>query len=446
MAITETGTRARLPDSTGYAATHDGLRLYYEIFGSGDTTIVILPASPISHSRLWKGQIHYLSRYFRVIAYDGRGNGKSDFPDPSTKFVYDDYAPDCLAVMDATCTDEAFLVGICGDGVFPSLQIAADHPQRVLGVFGIGAGVPHIAPPHQHKVEPYSRYRDVLESNEGWFKVNAHYWKEHYREFLEFFFGEMFPEPHSTKQLEDAVAYGLDGSVDVMVMEEVDPIADTKEKVEAILRRVACPVLLVHGDRDQCQPVERGRATAETVQNGKLVLLEGSGHIPNARHPVRINRMISEFAGVPTPVVKRNANGPRAILVSSPIGLGHAWRDVAIARELRRQVPGLEVEWLAQPPLTTLLAAAGEKVHPASAELAPEAMHVDAEQGQHELHAFNMIRRMDEILCANFMVFNDVVSHEHFDVWIADEGWEIDHFLHENPELKTSPSGLSQFP
>ena len=102
-------------------------------------------------------------------------------------------------------------------------------------------------------------------------------------------------------------------------------------------------------------------------------------------------------------------------------------------------MPGLEVEWLAQPPLTTLLAAAGEKVHPASAQLAPEAKHVDAEHGEHELHAFNMLRRMDEILCANFGVFMDVVADEHFDVWIADEGWEIDHFLHENPELKTSP-------
>ena len=125
--------------------------------------------------------------------------------------------------------------------------------------------------------------------------------------------------------------------------------------------------------------------------------------------------------------------------MSSPIGLGHAWRDVAIARELRRQVPGLEVEWLAQPPLTTLLAAAGEKVHPASAELASESAHVDLEAREHELHAFQMIRRMDEILCANFMVFHDVVSQERFDVWIADEGWEIDHFLHEEPDLKTSP-------
>jgi UDP:flavonoid glycosyltransferase YjiC (YdhE family) len=129
----------------------------------------------------------------------------------------------------------------------------------------------------------------------------------------------------------------------------------------------------------------------------------------------------------------------RALLVSSPIGLGHVWRDVAIARELRRRVPGLEIHWLAQPPVTTLLDACGETIHLASAELAPEAAHVDAEAGEHELHAFQMLRRLDEIFCANFMVFHDLVREESFDLWIADEAWEVDYFLHDNPELKTAP-------
>jgi hypothetical protein len=43
MPITETGTRARLPDSNGYATAGDGIRLYYEVFGSGEKTIVMLP-------------------------------------------------------------------------------------------------------------------------------------------------------------------------------------------------------------------------------------------------------------------------------------------------------------------------------------------------------------------------------------------------------------------
>jgi pimeloyl-ACP methyl ester carboxylesterase/UDP:flavonoid glycosyltransferase YjiC (YdhE family) len=438
VTVTETGTRARQPDISGFAESPDGLRLYYEVFGAGPKTIVLLPANPISHSRLWKAQVHYLSRHFRVVAYDGRGNGRSDWPDPRSKWLGGWHAADCLAVMDATQTDTAILVGECVDGVYPSIQLAVSHPERVLGIVAIGTGVPLVSDRPEHRRASAAVFNEVLESHEGWFKFNAHYMREEYRGFLEFFFGEMFPEPHSTKQVEDAVAYGLDTSVEVLLMDNDAPVATTKAEVEALCRQVRCPVLVIHGDRDNCQGGERARALVE-LTGARYVELAGSGHIPAARQPVMVNRLISEFAGFEAPTIKRSGKHPRAILVSSPIGLGHAWRDVAIARELRRQVPGVQVEWLAQPPLTTLLAECGEIVHPASAELAPEARHVDAESGQHELHAFDMLRRMDEILCANFGVFHDVVSQEHFDVWIADEGWEIDHFLHENPDLKTAP-------
>ena len=45
---------------------------------------------------------------------------------------------------------------------------------------------------------------------------------------------------------------------------------------------------------------------------------------------------------------------------------------------------------------------------------------------------------MDEILLANFMVFHDLVAAEQYDLWIGDEAWELDYYLHENPELKTA--------
>jgi pimeloyl-ACP methyl ester carboxylesterase/predicted glycosyltransferase len=440
MPVTETGTRARQPDSTGYATSRDGLRLYYEVFGTGTKTIVLLPANPISHSRLWKAQVHYLARHFRVITYDGRGNGNSDHPDPRSVWRWRWWVDDCLNVMDATTTKQAVLVGECSDGIWPSMLIAAEHPERVLGVVAIAPGVPLLAPPHPFKAAAFAAYDDVLDSYEGWAKYNRHYMKGDYAGFLEFFFGELFPEPHSTKQVEDAVSYGLDGSIETMLMDD-EPLPWTKTEIEEICRRASAPVLVIHGDQDNCQPIARGAALAE-LTHGRFVKLAGEGHIPGARHPVRVNLLIREFASAGQPRrrhPRQSRTGPRALMVSSPIGLGHAWRDVAIATELRRLVPGLRIEWLAQPPVTTMLKACGEVIHPASESLAPEAAHVDAEAGEHALHAFEMLRRMDEILCANFMVFHDVVSQEHFDVWIADEAWEVDHFLHENPDLKTSP-------
>src|SRR5690242_15759640 len=200
MAITETGTRARQPDSSGYAVS-DGLRLHFEVFGEGPRTIVLMPAYPISHSRLWKAQVHYLARHFRVVTYDGRGNGLADSPNPAGKWSNKFYARDCLAVMDATGTDAAVLVGICHDGVFPSLQLAADHPERVLGIFAIAPGVPHIHPPHSFRAAAAEHFHDKREKYEGWEKQNANYWRTDYADFMRFFWSQMFPEPHSTKQI-----------------------------------------------------------------------------------------------------------------------------------------------------------------------------------------------------------------------------------------------------
>jgi predicted glycosyltransferase len=126
----------------------------------------------------------------------------------------------------------------------------------------------------------------------------------------------------------------------------------------------------------------------------------------------------------------------RALYLSSPIGLGHAQRDVAIADELRLLHPDLDIDWLAQNPVTAVLEARGERIHPLSAELASESAHFASEAAGHDLNAFQAIRRMDEILVANFMVFHDAVEGGEYDLVIGDEAWDVDHFLHENPELK----------
>jgi pimeloyl-ACP methyl ester carboxylesterase/UDP:flavonoid glycosyltransferase YjiC (YdhE family) len=439
--------RAREADESGYATTTDGLRLYWERHGSGAVTIVLLPANPISNSRLWKAQVHHLARHYRVILYDGRGNGKSDSPDPAGQWLGGWWAADCLSVMDATGTPSAVLAGICADGVWPSIQIAAAHPERVQAIVAIAAGVPLLSPPHEFRAEALRTFEDEPGCDpRGWQKFNRRYIEEDHAGFLEFFFGEMFPEPHSTKQIEDAVEYGLEGSADVLLMDDAEPVAATKDEVQAICRRVHCPVLVVHGDRDNCQPISRSIALAE-LTGARFVRLNGSGHLPNARHPVVVNTLIREFvdsavappAPHPSPWLFARERKRRVLWISSPIGLGHILRDLAISRALRRQVPGLEIHWWAQPPVTTVLEAEGEIVHPASEEMASESAHWESEATHHDLHAFYAFRRMDEIFCANYMLFDDVVRETPYDLWVGDESWEVDHFLHENPERKIAP-------
>ena len=119
-------SRARYPDHEGYV-TRDGVRLFYEVYGDAKDTILLLPTWSIIHSRLWKAQIAYLARHFRVITFDGRGNGKSDRPKGVPAYTEAEFAADALAVLDATRTDAAFLAGLSCGALWATL-LAADHP------------------------------------------------------------------------------------------------------------------------------------------------------------------------------------------------------------------------------------------------------------------------------------------------------------------------------
>ena len=101
--------------------------------------------------------------------------------------------------------------------------------------------------------------------------------------------------------------------------------------------------------------------------------------------------------------------------------------------------PDLEIDWLAQDPVTRVLEGEGERIHPASVHLANESRHIESESAEHDLHCFHALRRMDEILAANFMVFHDVAREQRYDLWIGDEAWELDYYLHENPREKRVP-------
>ena len=152
---------------------------------------------------------------------------------------------------------------------------------------------------------------------------------------------------------------------------------------------------------------------------------------------MKVNLLLRDFACPPARCdLGEPGRRKRALYISSPIGLGHAQRDVAIADELRRLQPDLEIDWLAQHPVTDGVASPRGSIHPASAHLVNESHHIESECAEHDLHCFQAFRRMDEILIANFMVFHDLVRDETYDLSIGDEAWELDHYLHENPEEK----------
>ena len=438
-------SRASYPDDEGIVE-RDGQRLYYEVYGEGDQTVFLLPTWSLVHSRHWKMQIPYFARHFRVLCMDGLGNGRSDRCRDPRRYAPAEFARDCLAVMDATGTEQAVAVGL-SRGAQYLLELARLAPERVAGAAFIGPMFPY-TPSHWsllHNRLAAASFQRPTHAYRWWGHLNAVHWLEDYPEFAAWFISRCLPEPHSTKPIEDGVQWALDTDPQTLIATAGGELHG-RRALRELVRDLDCPVLVIHGDRDKITPPRDGRALAR-LSGGRLERVPGAGHFPHVRKPVQVNLALREFSEdafgcerTPRdPTVYRPDGRPRALYISSPIGLGHAQRDVAIARELRRLHPDLQIDWLAQDPVTRVLRAEGESIHPASAHLANESQHIESESAEHDLHCFHALRRMDEILAANFMVFHDVVRDERYDLWIGDEAWELDYYLHENPREKRVP-------
>ena len=236
----------------------------------------------------------YLARSFKVVTIDPRGNGRSDRPGTAAAYADTEWVADTIEVMDATGIDRAVLVGMCTSS-WRALLTAGQYPERVLGVVAMSPWAPFLTPALPHRVA-YD-FDAVLDTGEGWAKDNRHYWLQDWRGYAEFFFGELLCEPHSTKQQEDCVGWAMEIGAETMLLHNDGPLmSSSREETEALIRQVSCPVLVIHGTGDRCQPFARGERIAE-LTGGELLALEGAGHIPMAREPVVVNHAIRRLRG-----------------------------------------------------------------------------------------------------------------------------------------------------
>jgi pimeloyl-ACP methyl ester carboxylesterase len=282
--------RARYPDSTG-TIERDGVDVFYEVYGAGAPAVVFVPTWSIVHSRIWKAQIPDLSRRHRVVALDPRGNGRTGRPATAEAYDETEFAGDIVAVMDASGLDRAVLVSL-SRGAHRALIAAVRHPERVSGLVFIAPAIALAEPLPERAV--IARFEEALDSDDGWARQNAHYWRRAYPEYLEFFFGSCFSETHSTKHIEDAVGWGAEIGAEGLILASRGPGIGPRERVLELTDQVRCSVLVIHGDDDRVIPHAAGAELAR-VTGGRLVTVRGGGHIPNAREPVLVNLLLREF-------------------------------------------------------------------------------------------------------------------------------------------------------
>ena len=410
-------------------AHHDGVKLFYQTTGgSGPELFLHPPSQPVVYSRAWKYQLAYLSRYFRVTVLDPRGNGRSDRPPAG--YDLDTRYRDLLAVLDAAVRPPFAFVALACSAML-AFRYAVEHPDRLSHLILVSGQYAESVPgPFDEKVAPVIR-NDF----------------DNWRRRL---FTRTFQEPHSLKGIEDGMAWTAETTPEVLV-ESLRAIDGTS--VLDLLGRTRVPTLALHGTRDKIVPYSHAQKMVAAIPGARLVTFEGGGHGLAGREQVKVNRLIRDFVldrpvepgSIPpatertTPARPGRSSERRVLWVSSPIGLGHIQRDLAIARKLREIHPDVRVDFLTADPADRAVAHWGERLHPAARLLQNDSAHFEGWAGDHELHAFNALWDMDENMAANFMTFADVVERERYDLWVSDEGLDLDYYLHENPDLKRAP-------
>jgi pimeloyl-ACP methyl ester carboxylesterase len=115
----------------------DGVRIHYEIAGEGPA--LLLTHGYSATGEMWRGQVEAFSPHFRIITWDMRGHGRSDYPQEGAAYSEEATVADMAALLDKAGAERAVVGGLSLGG-YMSLAFHLAHPQRVRGLLIIDTG------------------------------------------------------------------------------------------------------------------------------------------------------------------------------------------------------------------------------------------------------------------------------------------------------------------
>ena len=115
----------------------DGVSIHYEVHGSGPP--LLLTHGYSSTSDMWQGQIEALSKHYKLVLWDMRGHGQSDYPDDPAAYSEALTVGDMAALLDEVGADKAIVGGLSLGG-YMSLAFYRSHPDRVRALLIIDTG------------------------------------------------------------------------------------------------------------------------------------------------------------------------------------------------------------------------------------------------------------------------------------------------------------------
>jgi pimeloyl-ACP methyl ester carboxylesterase len=236
--------------------------------GSGPTLVKV--ANWLSHveydwkSPIWSDFNHHLAERYRLIRYDARGNGLSDWAADDISF--EAFVRDLATVIDAQKLDRVSLLGI-SQGAAVALAYAAQHPDRVDKLVLHGG---------------YARGRNRRGSAAD--RDQAHLfltlmrqgWGDEHSVFMKLFSAAYLPDgtPEQIRWYTDLQRVATTAENAMRIRHACDEV-DIMDR----LAEVRAPALVLHSRYDNVVPFDQGRLLAASLPNAHFVPLESHNHI-----------------------------------------------------------------------------------------------------------------------------------------------------------------------
>lgn len=266
-----------------YATTQDGVKLYYEEVGAG--TPILFVHEFAADYRGWEPQMRAFGQRYRCIAYSARGYTPSDVPADKSAYSYKHVMRDAVAVLDHLKIDKAHLVGLSMGG-YTSLQVALNHPERVLSMVlaGTGTGSERWYTEESHR---HARALGDEFEREGSAAVAKSYGMSPAR--IPFLVKDPRGFAEFSRQLAEHDAQGSANT-----SRGFQGARPSLYDFENEIRKLEIPALIVVGDEDD-RCIEPSLFLKQTIAASGLVMFPKTGHVVNLEEPTLFNQVVADF-------------------------------------------------------------------------------------------------------------------------------------------------------
>ena len=266
-----------------YVTTDDGIQLYYEEAGSGDTVLFVHEFG--GDHRSWEPQIRFFSRRYRCITYGARGYPPSDVPDDPATYSQQRAVIDAINVLDELHISNAHIVGLSMGG-FTALHVGLEYPQRARSLVVAGCG--------------YGAEKDPAE----YFKGVSLEVAQQFESLGSEAFATTYASGAARVQFQNKDPRGWDELVEWLGQHSSVGAANTMRGVqcqrpslydlEPGLSNLAKPTLVINGDEDD-HCLQPGLFLKRTIPACGLLVLPKTGHTINLEEPNMFNSAVAEF-------------------------------------------------------------------------------------------------------------------------------------------------------